>query len=89
MEGDNVAVSVKDYGIGIADKDKKQIFEKFYRVSTGLVHNTKGTGLGLSLVKHIVDAHKGEIVIDSEPGKGTNFTIVLPLNVKEREESNA
>ncbi|GJQ63344.1 MAG: hypothetical protein SCALA702_23970 [Melioribacteraceae bacterium] len=86
---DNVAVSVKDYGIGIADKDKKQIFEKFYRVSTGLVHNTKGTGLGLSLVKHIVDAHRGEIVIDSEPGKGTNFTIVLPLNVKEREESNA
>lgn len=85
----NVAIDVKDYGIGIADKDKKRIFEKFYRVSTGLVHNTKGTGLGLSLVKHIVDAHNGEIIIESEPGKGTTFTLLLPLKVKSGELKNA
>jgi len=68
-------VEVKDLGIGIGKGDQKKIFEKFYRVSSVLVHNTKGTGLGLSLVKHIMDAHKGEISLTSELGKGSTFRL--------------
>lgn len=74
----NVFVSVKDSGIGIAESEKKIIFDKFYRVTSGLTHNTKGTGLGLTIVKHIVDAHKGKIEVKSEPGKGSEFIIYLP-----------
>jgi two-component system phosphate regulon sensor histidine kinase PhoR len=70
-----VFVEVKDLGIGIGAEDQKRIFEKFYRVSSVLVHNTKGTGLGLSLVKHIMDAHKGEISLTSELGKGSTFRL--------------
>ena len=70
-----VFVEVKDLGIGIGKGDQKKIFEKFYRVSSVLVHNTKGTGLGLSLVKHIMDAHKGEISLTSELGKGSTFRL--------------
>ena len=66
---------MKDLGIGIGAEDQKRIFEKFYRVSSGLVHNTKGTGLGLSLVKHIMDAHKGEISLSSELGNGSTFRL--------------
>ena len=70
-----VFVEVKDFGIGIGAEDQKRIFEKFYRVSSVLVHNTKGTGLGLSLVKHIMDAQKGEISLTSELGKGSTFRL--------------
>lgn len=70
-----IFVEVFDKGIGIAKEDQKRIFEKFYRVKSGLVHNTKGTGLGLSLVKQIMDAHKGEVTIDSELGKGSSFKL--------------
>lgn len=70
-----VFAEVTDKGIGIAKEDQKRIFEKFYRVKSGLVHNTKGTGLGLSLVKQIMDAHKGEVSIDSEPGEGSTFRL--------------
>ena len=70
-----VFVEVKDLGIGIGAEDQKKIFEKFYRVSSVLVHNTKGTGLGLSLVKHIMDAHKGEISLTSELAKGSTFRL--------------
>ena len=70
-----IFVEVSDNGIGIPKEDQKKIFEKFYRVKSGLVHNTKGTGLGLSLVKQIMDAHKGEVTIDSELGKGSSFKL--------------
>lgn len=79
-ENNFVFVEVSDRGIGIADVDQKKIFEKFYRVSTGLVHNTKGTGLGLTLVNHIMNAHKGSVVLRSTLGKGSNFKLIFPIN---------
>lgn len=66
---------IVDSGIGISEEDKIKIFEKFYRVSSGLVHNTKGTGLGLSLVKQIMDAHNGEITVKSSLEKGSTFRL--------------
>jgi signal transduction histidine kinase len=74
-----VAVAVADRGVGIAADEHEKIFEKFYRVSTGLVHDVKGSGLGLSLVKHIVVAHRGKITVRSKPGEGSVFTIQLPV----------
>jgi signal transduction histidine kinase len=77
---DNFAsLCVTDHGIGIAREEYEKIFEKFYRVSTGLVHDVKGSGLGLSLVKHIAKAHGGRVVVESEPGRGSSFTLYLPI----------
>ena len=74
-----VLVSVVDHGIGIPGHEQERIFERFHRVSTGLVHDVKGTGLGLSLVRHIVEAHGGRITVESAPGHGSTFTIHLPI----------
>jgi signal transduction histidine kinase len=74
-----VKLEVVDHGIGIPRGEQDKIFEKFYRVGDPLVHNTKGSGLGLSLVKHIVVAHGGNVSVDSAPGQGSKFTIVLPV----------
>jgi signal transduction histidine kinase len=74
-----VAIAITDRGVGIAADEQEKIFEKFYRVSTGLVHDVKGSGLGLSLVKHIVVAHQGKITVRSKPGEGATFTIQLPV----------
>jgi signal transduction histidine kinase len=74
-----VKLEVIDHGIGIPRQEQQKIFEKFYRVGDPLVHNTKGSGLGLSLVRHIVQAHGGEVVVDSAPGEGSKFTIALPV----------
>ncbi|HUQ91635.1 MAG TPA: ATP-binding protein [Bryobacteraceae bacterium] len=73
-----MAISVQDRGIGIAQGEQERIFEKFYRVDTGLAHNTKGTGLGLAIAKHIVKAHGGGIFVESGEGRGSRFTILLP-----------
>ena len=78
-----VKLEVIDHGIGIPAQEQGKIFEKFYRVGDPLVHNTKGSGLGLSLVRHIVQAHGGEVAVDSVPGRGSKFTIVLPVQAKE------
>ena len=78
-ENSFVFVEVEDKGMGIPETDQKKIFDKFFRVSTGHVHNTKGTGLGLSLVKQIVDAHKGKITLWSALGKGSRFRILFPV----------
>jgi signal transduction histidine kinase len=74
-----VKLEVEDHGIGIARRDQLKIFEKFYRTGDPLVHNTKGSGLGLSLVRHITEAHGGDIVVESTPGKGSRFILSLPL----------
>jgi len=83
-ENGSVKLEVEDHGIGITSREQTKIFEKFYRTGDPLVHNTKGSGLGLSLVRHISDAHGGSIDVDSAPGKGSRFTLTLPLNGKTR-----
>ena len=78
-EDDSVVISVEDHGVGIAGEEQKRIFERFHRVSTGLVHDVKGSGLGLSIVHHIVQAHRGKVTVRSELGKGSTFSIHLPV----------
>jgi len=78
----SVKIEVIDHGIGIPCSDHQKIFEKFYRASDPLVHNTKGSGLGLSLVKHVVEAHGGEVGVSSDPGHGSKFTITLPVEAQ-------
>ncbi len=72
-------ISVKDYGTGISAIKRNMIFEKFYRIETGDTHNIKGLGLGLFYAKQIMHAHHGEIEVESEVGKGSVFTILIPL----------
>lgn len=78
-KGAEALIVVEDHGAGIPAREQANIFEKFYRVEKGLVHDVKGSGLGLALVKHIVDGHGGRIAVDSHPGQGSRFTIFLPL----------
>jgi len=77
-----IKIEIKDKGSGIRKEDQKSIFGKFFRVSTGNVHNVKGFGLGLSYVKSIMDEHEGKVTLSSEPGKGSTFTLYFPI--KER-----
>lgn len=92
-DSDKVIIEVKDTGVGIPKEHHSRIFERFYTVDRSHSRKTGGTGLGLSIVKHIVQAHNGEISIDSEVGKGTNFIVKIPVihnSTKEEElESNS
>ncbi len=76
---DRLAIEARDQGPGIPRAEQGRIFEKFYRVGAGLVHEKKGAGLGLALVKHILEAHGGGVTVESAPGRGSAFTLWLPL----------
>lgn len=78
-------IRIDDNGIGMSKETLRRIFEKFYRAHTGNLHNVKGFGLGLSYVKTIIDAHAGRIKVDSTPGRGSTFTLEIPL-LKEKEK---
>ena len=75
----SIVMKVRDQGIGMTKSVQKKIFEKFYRESTGDIHNVKGHGLGLAYAKRILDDHEAEIYVESEKGKGSTFIIKLHL----------
>ncbi len=77
-----VCLSVEDHGAGIPESEHQKIFERFYRSGSELRRQTQGVGIGLSIVKHIIEAHGGRIVVQSEVGKGSRFTIELPLSTE-------
>ncbi|MCL4483312.1 MAG: HAMP domain-containing histidine kinase, partial [Bacteroidetes bacterium] len=79
-----ILVDVIDKGIGIAPNEKKKIFEKYYRISSGNQHNTKGFGIGLYYVKEVLKAHHAPIHVESEPGKGSRFSILFPKEGKKK-----
>ena len=75
----NIIITIKDQGSGMSKVAQKHAFDKFYREQTGNIHNVKGHGLGLAYVKQIINDHQGYVSVESEKGKGSTFTIKLPL----------
>ena len=80
LKNGNYCISISDNGEGISEKNQKHIFDKFYRVIDGNVHDVKGLGLGLYYTSQIINAHQGSIRTESELKKGTTFYIKIPLN---------
>lgn len=76
-----IQIEVQDNGVGLSKEDQQKIFEKFYRVSKGNIHDTKGFGLGLSYVQSIIDKHNGKIWVESKPKEGSKFIIQIPTNI--------
>lgn len=76
--GDHIEVAVTDQGIGISEKDRERVFERFYRVDPARSRATGGTGLGLAIVKHVAASHGGEVTVWSSEGQGSTFTLRLP-----------
>jgi heavy metal sensor kinase len=81
---DGARISVSDTGIGIAREDLSRIFERFYRADEARLQNPHGTGLGLAISRSVVQAHRGEITVQSTPGAGTTFTVLLPADGRKR-----
>jgi len=78
-----LSIAVQDFGVGIKPEDIDRVFERFYRGGDELTRTVKGSGLGLTLVKQIVEAHHGSVHVESEPGRGSTFSIRLPLELTE------
>ena len=82
VDGDTaVALSVRDQGPGLTPAQAARVFDKFYRVDSGLTRATEGTGLGLTLCRAVVEAHGGRISVETTPGRGCTFTVTLPVAV--------
>jgi signal transduction histidine kinase len=79
VEGQSLVITVQDFGVGIKKEDTDRVFERFFRGGDELTRTVKGSGLGLTLVKEIVEAHRGKVQVESELGKGSVFSILLPL----------
>jgi signal transduction histidine kinase len=79
-EDAQVVITVRDFGIGLNPSERERVFERFYRGEDARKRAVKGTGLGLTLVKRTIEAHAGSISVDSEPGKGSAFTVRLPVS---------
>jgi signal transduction histidine kinase len=82
FDENKIFLKVEDQGIGIKKEEQERVFEKFYR--SGDIHNStiKGSGIGLTIVSHIAEAHGGEVMLESEPGKGTEVTLQIPIDRK-------
>ncbi len=83
-DGDTVEISVRDRGPGLTPAQAARVFDKFYRVDSGLTRATEGTGLGLALCHAVVEAHGGHIAVDATPGEGCTFTVTLPIAAADR-----
>jgi signal transduction histidine kinase len=75
-------IAVRDHGVGIPRREQRRIFQKFVRGSAARESDIRGTGIGLAMARQIVRSHGGEIAVDSEPGRGSTFTVVLPAIVR-------
>jgi len=78
-QGSDLLLRVRDHGLGIADDERTHVFQKFVRGASSRAAGVKGTGIGLSMVDHIVRGHRGKVTVESGPGPGSTFTVVLPL----------
>lgn len=78
-EGEDIRICIRDHGPGIAKEHLPRLTERFYRIDAGRSRHTGGTGLGLSIVKHIINRHRGHLHIESEPGEGSSFDVILPI----------
>jgi PAS domain S-box-containing protein len=83
LGGDNYQITIQDQGVGMDSDQVKQIFDRFYRSSVSLASDIRGIGLGMHIVKSIIDGHKGNIWVESEPGKGTTVSFTIPMNTNE------
>jgi len=87
MDNGNALLQVADRGIGISKKEIPKIFQRFYQADNKITSEARGSGLGLTLVKHIIEAHGGRIEVESEPGKGSTFSVILPIKEIEKNQT--